>query len=130
MTEQGSERRTFVRIKVQIPVRYKFLTQSGEKYSDRMFEGTTYDLSASGMLLLGEIPDTKAVIDMLSQRVVIGMNMLLPGDPEAIKAIGRVAWVEDLDESLRQCSMGVYFREITKDSKDRIFRYIIKVQIP
>ncbi len=125
-----SERREFVRVKTSLSVRYKFLSQSVEGLEDKIYEGVTQNLSGGGLLLTGKIPDLKWIPDLLMQKIVIGVNIMLPDSPDAIKALTRVAWAEAFEEGSEKCSFGLTFREITKEAQDKIFRFIIKSKMP
>jgi c-di-GMP-binding flagellar brake protein YcgR len=122
-----SERREFVRIKVDIPVRYKFLSKVVQ-IDDEILEGTTGDLAGGGLLLVGKVPNPSWYCDLLMGRVVVGVNILLPSAADAIKALCRVAWLEASDDGTR-IGMGLKFKEITRDSLDEIFKYVIKAQL-
>ncbi len=126
-----SERREFVRVKASLGVRYKFLRQSGDDIDESIYEGVTQNLSGGGLLLTGKIPDIEWIPDLLMQKVVIGVNVMLPDSPEEpIKALTRVAWAEAFEEGAGKCAFGLMFREITKEAQDKIFRFIIKSKMP
>jgi c-di-GMP-binding flagellar brake protein YcgR len=122
-----TERREFVRIKVDIPVRYKFLSKVID-CPDEIFEGTTGNLGGGGMLLVGKVPDPHWYAELLMQRIVVGVNFLLPSFDQPIKALCRVSWIE-APESPGRVAMGLKFKEITRDHLDEIFRYVIKAQL-
>ena len=125
------ERREFIRVRAELPVKYKFLS-SDPKFSsgDEVFDGTTSNLSGGGLLLVGTIPNTDWITGLLMDRIVIGLNVLLPGDPEPVKALTRTAWIEALDERAHRCSLGLKFKEVTKQHLDKIFQFVIKAQMP
>ena len=122
-----SERREFVRIKVDVPVRYKFLSKSVET-PEEVFEGTTGDLGGGGLLLVAKVPNPAWYVDLLTQRIVVGINVLLPSSQEPVKALCRVAWLEASDTPSK-VAMGLKFKEISRDSLDEIFKYVIKAQL-
>jgi c-di-GMP-binding flagellar brake protein YcgR len=122
-----SERREFVRIRVDIPVRYKFLSKT-VGVSEDVYEGTTGDMGGGGLLLVGKIPDASLYVPLLQQKVVVGINLLLPASEQPVKALCRVAWLEASESPLR-VPMGLKFKEISRDSLDEIFRYVIKAQL-
>lgn len=130
--QQGyeSERREFVRVKTSMGVRYKFLSQTVEGLEDKIYEGVTQNLSGGGLLLTGKIPDLKIIPDLLMQKIVIGVNIMLPDSHDAVKALTRVAWAEAFEEGSGKCAFGLTFREITKEAQDKIFRFIIKSKMP
>lgn len=122
-----SERREFVRIRVDVPVRYKFLSKVVD-CGDEVHEGTTGDLGGGGLLLLGKVPNPAWYVDLLTQRIVVGINVLLPSSQEPVKALCRCAWIE-ASESPNRVAMGLKFKEISRDSLDEIFKYVIKAQL-
>jgi c-di-GMP-binding flagellar brake protein YcgR len=125
------ERREFVRVRIQIPVRYKFLSKvRHDPALEEIYEGTTMNLGGGGLLLLGRIPVVDWIPDLLMQKIVIGVNLLLPQEEAPIKALTRVAWVETFDEQTMKCNLGLKFKEVTQQDKDRIFKFVIKVQMP
>jgi len=124
------ERREFVRVRAELPVRYKFLSQDPAFVSDEILEGTTSNISGAGILLVGQMPNTDWITGLLMERIVIGVNVFLPGDAEPVKALTRTAWIEALDERVQRCSMGLRFKEITKEHLDRLFKFVIRAQMP
>lgn len=123
------ERRFFVRVRVEVPVRYKLIQPSGEKISDELFEGTTSDIASGGMLLVGRLPDPAFVIELLAQRVRLSLNMVIPGDPQPLKAVARTAWIERFEEGTGIFPMGLSFENIDDADRTRIQRYVIRAQI-
>ncbi len=122
-----SERREFVRIKCEIPIRYKFLSKSTE-VGEEIHEGTTGDIGGGGLLLLGRVPNPQWYCDLLTGRIVVGVNILLPSAAEPLKALCRVAWLEASDNA-QKVAMGLKFKEIARDALDEIFKYVIKAQL-
>lgn len=127
--EYESERRDFVRIHTDIPVRYKFLSRSIPLDSEGVFEGTTSNLSGSGLLLVGKIPGMSWIPGLLMGEILIGVNILLPLLDVPVKALCRVAWIEAFSKGSEKCAMGLRFQEIAKESQDEILKYVIKAQI-
>jgi len=127
-----SEKREFVRVKVAIPVRYKFLSRDVEFATgiDEIYEGSTANLSGGGILLKARIPDVAWLAPLLTERIVIGVNILLPRDEVPVKALTRVAWIEAIEEDTQKCQLGLRFKEIGQDDLDRILQYIIRCQMP
>jgi c-di-GMP-binding flagellar brake protein YcgR len=127
--EYESEKRDFVRIHTDIPVRYKFLSRSIPIESEGVFEGTTSNLSGSGLLLVGKIPGMSWIPGLLMGEILIGINILLPSLDAPVKALSRVAWVEAFQKGSDKCAMGLRYQEISKENQDEILKYIIKAQI-
>jgi c-di-GMP-binding flagellar brake protein YcgR len=127
-----SEKRDFVRIKVALPVRYKFLSRDAEfaTRSEEIFEGSTSNVSGGGLLLKARIPDLQWLAPLLMERIVLGINIHLPHDEAPVKALTRVAWIEAIEEGSQKCLLGLRFREISQDDQDRILQYIIRCQMP
>lgn len=125
------DRREYVRIQADIPVRYKFLAKHiTTPVIENIYQGVTNNISGGGILLAGTVPDMSWVSELLMQRIVIGINFALPMDTEVIKALTRVSWIEAMDEKSQQCLMGLKFKEITTPDRDKIFKYIIRSQLP
>ena len=124
------ERREFVRVRADLPVRYKFLSQDSVLVTDEIFEGTTSNISGAGILLVGQMPNSDWITGLLMERIVVGINIFLPGDSEPLKALTRTAWIEALDERAGRCALGLRFKEITKEHLDRLFKFVIRVQMP
>ena len=98
MITRDSERREFVRVRTNLAVRYKFLSRSGEDMTGDIQEGISRNLGGGGLLLEGRIPDLEWIPDLLMQKIVIGINLVMPDADEPVKALTRVAWVESLEE--------------------------------
>lgn len=125
------ERREFVRVKLEVPVRYKFLAKErSEPEFEHVYEGTTWNISGGGLLLAGRIPVFSWLPDLLLSKILIGVNILLPGTDNPIKALARVAWIETIDEGTQRCGIGLKFREITTADRDQIFQFVIRSQMP
>ncbi len=124
-----SEKKEFVRINTDIPIRYKFLSKSLPLDSEGIFEGTTSNLSGSGLLLMGKIPSISWIPALLTEEILIGVNLLLPSLDLPVKALTRVAWVEAMSKGGDRVALGLKFREISKEHQDEILKYIIKAQI-
>lgn len=123
------ERREFVRVKAALQVRYKFLRPTGEKVEERLYEGVTTNLSAGGLLLSGRLPDPAWMPELLSGKILLGLNVILQDDPAAVKAVARVAWIERSGDDPNVYPMGLSFDTIEPDDKARIQRYVIRAQI-
>lgn len=125
------ERREFVRVKLEIPIRYKFIAPYvKDERIERSYEGTTSNISGAGLLLKGPIPDFNWIPDLLLAKMVIGVNISLPTEMDPIKVLVRIAWVEALEEQTHYCTMGLKFKEITREDQDKILKYIIRSQMP
>jgi c-di-GMP-binding flagellar brake protein YcgR len=123
-----SERREFVRINVDIPVRYKFLSREVDLQDDSIYQGHTSNLGGGGLLLIGKVPNPSWYVDLLTQKIVVGVNLLLPSSPEPVKALCRVAWLEAIEEG-HKVAMGLKFKEITRNHQDEIYRAVIRAQL-
>jgi c-di-GMP-binding flagellar brake protein YcgR len=126
-----SERREFTRIRVAVPVKYKYLCLDVQHPDlSEIWEGSTSNISSGGFLLRGVVPQLDWLPMLLSGRMQIGVNILLPSFDLPVKALCRVAWMEGLDEESGNVSIGLLFQELTREQKEEIVRYIIKSQIP
>ena len=127
--DSESEKREFVRINTDIPIRYKFLSKSVPVEEEGIYEGTTSNLSSSGLLLVGKLPSISWIPGLLTEDILIGVNLLLPSLDLPVKALARVAWVEAIPKGSDRCSLGLRYKEISKEHQDEILKYIIKAQI-
>ncbi len=125
------EKRNYLRIQAELPVRYRFLRPgpSGPAPLDTC-EGRSLNLSGGGLLLLGPIPDVHWVVDLLMEKIIVFVEVDLGGGDGPVRALARVSWLEGLDERTKTCRMGLKFKEITRDAQDRILNYIIESQLP
>jgi len=124
-----SEKREFIRINTDIPVRYKFLSHTVSIDGEGVFEGSTCQLSSHGILLVGKLPGLSWIPGLLMGEILLGINMLLPYMDTPLKALTRVAWIEAFEKGSDKCSLGLTFQEIAKEHQDEILKYIIKAQI-
>ncbi|HUW57746.1 MAG TPA: PilZ domain-containing protein [Planctomycetota bacterium] len=121
-----SEKREFVRVGVAVPVKFRLISQHPElTVPDDYLDGETQNIGAGGILLVGPIPRSDLVTELLVQKVVVGVRIFLPGEEKPVEALARVAWLEAIDEEQKQCSLGLAFKEITSEAQDTLFRFII-----
>ena len=131
MSPFESEKREFIRVKVAVPVRYKFLSHEHEGPDlEKIWEGTTRNMSGGGILLRGRVPTLEWLPALLTGKMKVGVNLILPSSELPIKALTRVAWIEGLEEETLKAAMGLRFQEITKADQDAILTYVIKTQMP
>ena len=124
------ERREFVRIPMALPVRYKFLSHADVKADlDVVHEGSSQNIGTGGLLLKAKLSDTSWLNLLLTRAMLIGVNVLLPNQPSALKALCRVAWSSAVEEG-NHIAFGLSFQEITQEDRDRITQYIIRAQMP
>lgn len=120
------ENREFMRIKTEVPVRFRFLSDLVKAPEMRVVhEGATANLSGGGILLVGCVPHEQWIPELLMEKILVGVEIEIPDLEDPIRALTRVAWVETVDVDTMKCHMGLKFKEITQRSQDRIFQYII-----
>lgn len=126
-----SDRREYVRIRSELLVRYKFLGSSiSDPNIEKIYEGKATNISGGGIMIKGTIPDPRWIPELLMQRMVIGINFSLPNEEEPIKTLTRSAWIETVDENAHLYTIGLKFKEITTKDTDKIFKFIIRNQLP
>jgi len=128
-----SEKREFTRVKIDLSVRYQFLSQKPDDNRTglgKTEEGRTRDISAGGFLLLGKVPKVSWISDLLMQKLIVYASIDLPDGKPPIEALTRVAWLETIDEENLTCAMGLSFREVAREDQDRIFRFVIRSKAP
>jgi len=124
------ERREFVRIPISVSVRYKFLSHEPTDVSlDVVHEGSCQNIGTGGILLKAKLPDPKWLALLHTGRMHVGVNIHLPNQPTALKALCRVAWSSALEEG-NHIALGLSFQEITVEDRDKISQYIIRAQMP
>lgn len=123
------ERREFIRVKVKVPVAYKFFSTTGSSSYDEIYEGFTTNISRDGLLLEGKIPEKNMAAPLLLGKVIVGVNLFLPNQDSPVKALTRVKWIEATSDESISC-LGLNFKEITKESIDWILKFIISTQMP
>ncbi|KAF0244700.1 MAG: hypothetical protein FD180_2292 [Planctomycetota bacterium] len=126
------ERRDFVRVAADIAVRYRFrsVSRKDSDATDKVMTGATTNLSGGGLLLRGPIPEIGIVTQLVTGKATLEVELTLPNDPRPIPAKARCTWVETVEEETLRCHLGLRFTEITPEDKERIFRYVIRVQMP
>ena len=120
------ERRGYVRVSAEVPVRYCFLSHDPEFEPTESFEGTTQDLSGGGLLLDARVPEPDWIPGLLTERIFVGVEIELPEGPEPVRALTRAAWVHSPEGQKDACLVGLRFKEITRSDLDRVFGFIIK----
>jgi len=124
------ERREFVRIPIALSVRYKFLTREEARENlDVVHAGTCQNIGTGGLLLKAKLPQTSWLNLLLTRAMYIGVNIQLPNQSQAVKALCRVAWSSAVEEG-NHLALGLSFQEITQEDRDRITQYIIRAQMP
>ena len=127
----SARERALVKLRTPAELRYKFLSKTRQDpEQEQIYEGTSQSLSAQGCLLQARIPRLDWLSDLLTQKMLLGVNLLLPSDPEPVKALGEVSWIEKIDEESGRCLMGVSFRDIQPVDRNRIFAFQVKAQLP
>ena len=83
----------------------------------------------------GPCRESLPVLEKLSKQyrdkglIVVGVNIQLPQAMEPIKALCRVSWIEATESESGRVAMGLKFKEISRDSLDEIFKFVIKAQL-
>jgi c-di-GMP-binding flagellar brake protein YcgR len=125
----ASGRRNFVKVSVDVPVRYKFLSKTMQVPDREVHEGATNNLSGTGLVLLAKIPDGETLVHLLTNEILVGLNIQLPSQGEPIKALGTVSFIEATPELPGKCGLNVRFLDMPKEDSDQILRYTIRAQI-
>ncbi len=130
-TEFEYEKRRFIRLPIAVPVRYKFLSREirGQDM-ESIHEGISQNIGAGGLLLRGKLPDPAWLSKLLTRKMLVGINLLLPNSERPVKALCRVSGSSAVDNQQGHVVMGLEFQEITSSDQDTITTYIIKAQMP
>lgn len=125
------EKREFIRLPIAVPVRYKFLSRElAGKDMEAIYEGMSQNIGAGGLLLRAKLPDSSWLSRLLTRRMYIGINLLLPNAERPVKALCRVIWSSSVQGETGHVVVGLEFQEITNKDRDTITQYIIKAQMP
>jgi hypothetical protein len=125
------ERRQFIRLPLAVPVRYKFLSRELRNQDmDVVHEGITKNIGAGGLLLRGRLPDPSWLSKLLTKKMYVGVNIMLPKYERPVKALSRVIWASSVQNESGMIIMGLEFQEITNKDRDLITQYIIRAQMP
>ena len=121
------ERREFIRVKSECAVTYRFLGGAAAG-ADEAHAGATDNISGGGLKLSGKVPNPDWLAELLTGRIAVGVEIALPDGGPPVRALTRVAWVERLEKS-RRLVLGLRFREVSSEDRERIIAFIIKTQI-
>ena len=122
------EHRAFYRLCAEIPVRFRFLGGDESQPQDDTIgwrDGVTENLSVSGLLLRGVLPEMGILSDLLCGRLPVALRIELPDGQPPTLALARVAWLEGLDPDGLTCRMGLRFGEILRSEQERILEFVI-----
>jgi c-di-GMP-binding flagellar brake protein YcgR len=122
-----SERREFTRLRSRIGVRFKYLTSSLQ-HSDleRVYEGTTTNLSIGGLLLAGPLPQLDWIKELLLGRMSIGVNLQIPKGVEPLKALARLTWIESFEDGSMATRMGLKFQEMPAEHRRALSEFLVR----
>jgi len=135
MTENwkhGEERRKHVRLKKNIPVQVAYRSVSGESEQFSEEEAFILNISASGVCLEVAGLDEKLKEDLLYGRVIVALEMNLPGEEQLVKVLAKAVWITKADGQMYEGKkgekflMGARFIEITSQQEELITQYIIR----
>jgi c-di-GMP-binding flagellar brake protein YcgR len=126
-----SERREFIRISTKLPVQYRyFCDMLLDPKLEESHDGDTRNLSGGGLLLRAKIPQLEWLPHLLAGKMHVGVTITLTEGSPPLKALTRVAWIEGLDEATGTASLGLVFREITREAQDAVLHHVIRTKIP
>lgn len=126
--DSRQEQRNFVRIDSTLPVKYRFVSLSPDFNDDRVYEGRTDNIGGGGLLLTGQVPAVDWITELLMEKIRLAVTIELPGGK--VKAIAKVAWLEAIDQNTEVCQLGLTFKEITSENRDKILDLVIKAHAP
>ncbi|MCD6404943.1 MAG: PilZ domain-containing protein [Planctomycetes bacterium] len=125
----GQEHRKFVRINLSLRVKYRFISTGPDFAEERVYEGQTNNIGGGGLLLTGQVPSVDWITELLMEKVLLALTVDLPEGPP-VQAIARVAWLEAIDQNTEVCQLGLTFKEITGENRDRILDFVITAHAP
>jgi c-di-GMP-binding flagellar brake protein YcgR len=124
------ERREFIRVRERCRVTYRLLGRDEHNSSLEPLEGFTENISGGGLKLIGPLPNPDWIAEMLLGRMAVGVTIGLPDGSGPVSALARTAWVEVADRKKQTFLLGLRFREISREDRERIVQFVIKSQLP
>ncbi|MCX7702483.1 MAG: PilZ domain-containing protein [Planctomycetota bacterium] len=121
--------RQFGKIQADISVLYKFITKDTGTPEQSVHQGTSRDISATGLTLRAQLPEPSILHSIISGNTYIGLNIILPNRESPVKALSRLIWLEIDERDPRFIHMGLKFVTIDKSDKDELTRFVIRSQI-
>jgi c-di-GMP-binding flagellar brake protein YcgR len=113
----GSERRRYVRVSANVPIRYSRPKDS--KNNIKVIK--TKDISIGGICMI--------INEKLSPHIKLCMEIDMPSPVGPISAKGEVVWIKENPEEknaegIRYFSIGIEFSDVQPKDKERLFTYI------
>jgi len=129
-TSMPVNKRKHLRWPVDIAVKYKFISKDVQDSAlSKIYDGATRDVSRGGMLLMGALPNASCLADLLTNKILIGLNFYMPTDSVLIKTLSQVVWIKAVDTRTLSHTIGLKFTGISPEDSERIWKYIVHLQI-
>lgn len=119
------ERRKHYRITKKVKVKYKFISQFPQLEVPESYEAVTKNISTTGLLLKAEIPKPEIVSDMMLKKIMVFLEIFLPGEKRPLKATAEMRWIENIDASKNAYSIGLKFVDMTQEDKNLLTKFIL-----
>jgi c-di-GMP-binding flagellar brake protein YcgR len=114
---------------IDVNVLYKFISKDMEIPDSQVHQGTSKDLSSTGITLRSMIPDAPVLYALVTGKTYVGLNIILPTREAPIKALSRCVRIEIDEQDPRYALFGLKFVTIEKADKDELVRFTIRSQI-
>lgn len=117
------DKRIHPRYQLQVPLKYKFISRNIAQSSpkiEQIYDSVTTNISEGGLLFVITFPELEWVTELLLQRMILGVNLILEEGP--IKALCRTCWIGSIGtvaETYR-ATIGLEFKEINYDDREKI----------
>ena len=125
MGQAQHERRDFERVRGALTVHYKLESVSELGVADEPLQGVTEDINPRGILLRGSLPSLDLVVPLLTQKVLLAIEIEIPKPQTVVRALAAVRWVEEVEEEGNQCALGLHFNEIGADDRQKLFEFLV-----
>jgi c-di-GMP-binding flagellar brake protein YcgR len=120
------EKRKHYRMSKEIKVRYRYLFQSPQQPElTKFFEATTKNISTTGVLIKGQIPQPVLISDLMQGKVLVFLEIHLPKAKTPVVAMAQLRWVESVDIGNNLYNMGLKFVEISHEDKNVLTKFIL-----
>jgi hypothetical protein len=117
------ERRQYIRLDSVFPVQFNILSLDAKQVLSDWLQGFTSNIGKGGFCLeVNNLP--RDLIQLIkSQKVKLSLAIEIPLGKNPVKAIARIAWVQDTIGNPDRYLIGLTYEQIVSSGKNRIMRY-------
>lgn len=106
----------------EVDIHYTFMSVEGEASHPHTHAGTALNLSRTGMLLHGTIPDESWTTRLLNNEEILALRIPIP-EGEPLQAVASVRWIRS-SEPKDRFEIGLRFERLADGDLPRLERYL------